>query len=223
MSSEHSFVAVNTDTMGSRGMKKAWGLIRVSTGKQRKSGLGHDAQESRIVEFCRYEGIELLGILVETESRTLDAAGRPVLAEVLANAKRDNCSVMVAKLDRLSGDVEFIAGLMKHGVPFIVCALGLDVPPFMLHVYAAVAQEECKVIGERTKAALDAKKVREPDWKPGRAKTADGKLRQRAGNAAGGEASRASHIAFIARVGTLVQAYRETMTLAEVAEIGRAH
>jgi DNA invertase Pin-like site-specific DNA recombinase len=67
--------------------------------------------------------------------------------------------VIVAKLDRLSRDVHFISRLMAHRVPFIVAEYGPDVDPFMLHIHAAVAEKERKMISERTKAALAAKKA----------------------------------------------------------------
>ena len=62
--------------------------------------------------------------------------------------------MVVARLDRLSRDVHFIWGLMAEKVPFVVTAFGLDVDPFMLHIYAAVAQKERALITQRTKAAL---------------------------------------------------------------------
>jgi DNA invertase Pin-like site-specific DNA recombinase len=68
--------------------------------------------------------------------------------------------VVVAKLDRLSRDVHFISGLMSKRVPFIVCQLGVNVDPFMLHIYAALAEKERAMISERTKAALGAAKER---------------------------------------------------------------
>ena len=57
-------------------------------------------------------------------------------------AKKNKAPVIVAKLDRLSRDVHFISGLMVHKAPFIVTELGADVDPFMLHIYAAVAEKE---------------------------------------------------------------------------------
>jgi len=66
----------------------------------------------------------------------------------------------VAKLDRLSRDVHYISGLMQHRVPFIVAELGADTDPFMLQIYAALAEKERRLIGERTKAALKAAKAR---------------------------------------------------------------
>jgi DNA invertase Pin-like site-specific DNA recombinase len=64
----------------------------------------------------------------------------------------------VSKLDRLSRDVAFIAGLMAQRVPFVVAELGADVDPFMLHVYAALAEKERRLISERTRSALASKK-----------------------------------------------------------------
>jgi DNA invertase Pin-like site-specific DNA recombinase len=67
--------------------------------------------------------------------------------------------VVVAKLDRLSRDVAFVAGLMAQRVPFVVAELGRDADPFMLHLYAALAEKERRLISERTRAALAAKKA----------------------------------------------------------------
>ena len=69
-------------------------------------------------------------------------------------------SVLVSKLDRLSRDVAFVSSLMAQRVPFIVAELGRDADPFMLHLYAALAEKERRLISERTKAALAAKKQR---------------------------------------------------------------
>jgi DNA invertase Pin-like site-specific DNA recombinase len=68
--------------------------------------------------------------------------------------------VIVAKLDRLSRDVAFIAGLMARRVPFIVTELGPKADPFMLHIYAAIAEQERRLISDRTRAALKAAKAR---------------------------------------------------------------
>ena len=66
---------------------------------------------------------------------------------------------MVAKLCRLSRDVAFISGLMAQRVPFIVTELGADADPFMLHIYAALAEKERALIADRTRAALAQKKA----------------------------------------------------------------
>jgi DNA invertase Pin-like site-specific DNA recombinase len=141
-------------------MKQAIGYIRVSTAKQGKSGLGLGAQQQALQRFAAAEGIELVDVLVEVESAKHDASKRPVLAQALARAKRGKLPIIVAKLDRLSRDVHYISGLMQHRVPFIVAELGADTDPFMLHIYAALAEKERRLIGERTKAALQAAKAR---------------------------------------------------------------
>jgi DNA invertase Pin-like site-specific DNA recombinase len=130
-------------------MKRAIGYIRVSTAKQGKSGLGLGAQQQVLQRFADAEGIELVDVLVEVESAKHDASKRPVLAQALARAKRGKLPIVVAKLDRLSRDVHYISGLMQHRVPFIVAELGADTDPFMLHIYAALAEKERRLIGER--------------------------------------------------------------------------
>jgi DNA invertase Pin-like site-specific DNA recombinase len=74
--------------------------------------------------------------------------------------RRQRCPVAVAKLDRLSRDVHFISGLMAHRVPFVVADLGPDVDPFILHLYAALAQKERALISRRTAEALAAAKAK---------------------------------------------------------------
>jgi DNA invertase Pin-like site-specific DNA recombinase len=78
----------------------------------------------------------------------------------LADARRHRCPIAVAKLDRLSRDVHFISGLMTQRVPFLVADLGADVDPFLIHLYAALAEKERALISQRTKAALKAAKTR---------------------------------------------------------------
>jgi DNA invertase Pin-like site-specific DNA recombinase len=72
---------------------------------------------------------------------------------------RAKCPVIVAKLDRLSRDVAFVSGLMVQRVPFIVAELGVDADPFMLHLYAALAEKERRLISQRARAALASKKA----------------------------------------------------------------
>ncbi len=74
-------------------------------------------------------------------------------------ACKAKAAVVVAKLDRLSRDVSFIAGLMAQRVPFVVAELGADADPFMIHIYAALAQKERAMIADRTRVALAAKKA----------------------------------------------------------------
>ena len=143
-------------------MKTAIAYIRVSSKQQGQSGLGLEAQQSAISRFAEAEGFDIRETYVEIETgKGADAlTKRPVLASALDAAKRANCPVIVAKLDRLSRDVHFISGLMTQRVAFIVCALGLNVDPFMLHIYAALAEKERTMISERTKVALAAARER---------------------------------------------------------------
>jgi DNA invertase Pin-like site-specific DNA recombinase len=107
------------------------------------------------------EQITIIAEFVEAESgKGWDALDRrPQLAAALAAAKAAKCCVLVSKLDRLSRDVAFVAGLMAQRVPFIVAELGRDADPFMLHLYAALAEQERRLISERTKAALAIRKA----------------------------------------------------------------
>jgi DNA invertase Pin-like site-specific DNA recombinase len=145
-------------------MSSALAYLRVSTGQQGKSGLGIEAQRAAIAAFAAFaaaEGLTITVEFVEVETgKGSDALERrPVLAAALAAARKARVPVIVAKLDRLSRDVAFIAGLMAHKVPFIVAELGADADPFMLHLYAALAEKERRLISERTRAALAAKKA----------------------------------------------------------------
>jgi DNA invertase Pin-like site-specific DNA recombinase len=142
--------------------KKLIGYVRVSTSQQGRSGLGLQAQRDTLERFATTEGFELVRVFVEVETgKGADALDRrPELAAALNEARRQRCSVAVAKLDRLSRDVHFISGLMAHRVPFVVAELGTDVDPFILHLFAALAEKERAMISMRTKAALAAAKAR---------------------------------------------------------------
>lgn len=142
-------------------MRQVIGYIRVSTGKQGASGLGIEVQREAIARFAAAEGYEIASEYVEVETgKGCDAIDRrPQLAAALAAARKAKAPVVVAKLCRLSRDVAFISGLMAQRVPFIVAELGADADPFMLHVYAALAEKERNMIADRTRAALAAKKA----------------------------------------------------------------
>jgi len=135
--------------------------LRVSTGRQARSGLGLEAQRAAITTFAAANGLTVIAEYVEAETgKGFDALDRrPILAAALAQARKAKASVVVAKLDRLSRDVAFISGLMAQRVPFVTVEHGLDVDPFVLHLYAALAEKERAQISARTKAALAAKKA----------------------------------------------------------------
>src|SRR6202795_4396106 len=142
-------------------MTQAIAYYRVSTARQGRSGLGIEAQRAAVRRFAETEGINLVGERTEIETgKGADALERrPELAWALADARKAKCPVLVAKFAGLSRDVHFISGLMAHRVPFIVAELGADADPFMLHLYTALAEKERRLISERTRSALAAKKA----------------------------------------------------------------
>lgn len=132
---------------------------RVSTAEQGKSGLGLEAQERDIQIFLdTFSEVphEIAGKFCDVQSGK--DGNRPELAKALDLAKRTKAELLVAKLDRLSRDVEFIAGTMKRATIRVATMPNAD--PFQMHIYAALAEKERKFISERTKAALAAAKVR---------------------------------------------------------------
>lgn len=144
-------------------MTRAVAYLRVSSREQGKSGLGLEAQRHAIERFCTADGCTVADWFteVETGKRVSDTlARRPILAAALNRAKELGGPVIVAKLDRLSRDVHFVSGLMVHGVEFIACDLGRQSDPFMLHLFAALAEKERALISSRTRDALQALKRR---------------------------------------------------------------
>lgn len=143
-------------------LKPLISYIRGSTAGQGKSGVGIEAQRQALARLAEAENFQIVDERLEVETgKGADALERrPVLAGALAEARRLKCAVVVAKLDRLSRDVAFVASLMAHKVPFIVVELGSGVDPFILHLYAALAEKERAMISARTKAALAAAKAK---------------------------------------------------------------
>lgn len=138
-------------------MNKVISYMRVSTREQGASGLGLEAQRKSILEFCAREQLEIVHQHSEVESgkRISDTLEeRPELVAALAEAHGLGIPIIVSKLDRLSRDVHFISSLMVKKVPFIVCDLGMNADPFMLHLWAALSEKERALISQRTKAAL---------------------------------------------------------------------
>src|SRR6202049_4687137 len=142
-------------------MERAVAYLRVSTQHQQRSGLGIEAQRAAIERFAAAESLLITAEYSEFETgKGADALDRrPQLAAALAAGKRAKRSIVVSKLDRLARDVAVVSGLMAQRVPFIVAELGRDADPFMLHLYAALAEKERSLIAQRTKAALAAKKA----------------------------------------------------------------
>lgn len=124
---------------------------RVSTGSQARSGLGLAAQRDIVGRFLASMDGSALAEFVEVQSGRND--DRVELAKALALAKREKAALVIARLDRFSRRVSFVAGIMEQGVRLTVAELP-NATDFQLHIFAALAQEERRLISERTKAAL---------------------------------------------------------------------
>jgi DNA invertase Pin-like site-specific DNA recombinase len=136
-------------------MKSYVAYYRVSTQKQGASGLGLEAQR-RIVENTAKNGLVIAEYTDIESGRKND---RPELLKALAHCRQVGATLLIAKLDRLSRNVAFIANLMESGVDFIAG----DMPTankFTLHIFAALAEQEREMISARTKEALKAYKAR---------------------------------------------------------------
>jgi DNA invertase Pin-like site-specific DNA recombinase len=130
---------------------------RVSTDRQGRSGLGLEAQRAAVVRYLA--GIGGILIAEHTEVETGRRNDRPELQKAMAACRKHKARLVIAKLDRLSRNVAFIATLMDAGVEFVAC----DNPHatrLTLHILAAVAEHEREMISARTKAALQAAKAR---------------------------------------------------------------
>jgi DNA invertase Pin-like site-specific DNA recombinase len=130
--------------------------LRVSTDKQGRSGLGLEAQREAVRRLIG-PGDRIAQTLTEVESGRVNS--RPQLNAALEACRKTGATLLIGKLDRLSRNVAFIAGLMESGVKFIAA----DMPSakdFELHIRAALAQEERRLISERTRQALAAAKAR---------------------------------------------------------------
>ena len=130
---------------------------RVSTDHQGVNGNGMAAQRKAVEDYLNGGCWKLVGEFTEVESGK--RSDRPELEKALKACRKHKARLVIAKLDRLSRNVHFISGLMERKVDFVAC----DMPSanaFMINVYAAVAQEERRMISDRTKAGLAAAKAR---------------------------------------------------------------
>ena len=136
--------------------------LRVSTDKQGRSGLGVEAQRAAVDSYLNGGRWTLAAEYVETESGRL--SDRSQLAKALAHAKAIGATVVFAKLDRLTRNVDLLRSLVASDVDLVFCDLP-HVPAgamgrFLLTQMASVAELEAGLISERTKAALAAAKAR---------------------------------------------------------------
>ena len=131
---------------------------RISTQKQGKSGLGLEVQKEKVRNYIKEDNArELIGEYIEVQSGKKN--NRIELDKALLECKKTNSILLIYKLDRFSRKVSFISKIMESGIKFIV----VDMPSantFQLHIYAALSEEEGRVISERTKEALHQAKLR---------------------------------------------------------------
>jgi DNA invertase Pin-like site-specific DNA recombinase len=130
---------------------------RVSTQKQGRSGLGLAAQRQAVADFLNGGNWKIVGEFTEVESGK--KSDRPQLAKALAMCRLHGARLVIAKLDRLSRNAHFLLGLQESGADFVAA----DMPTanqLTVGIMAVVAQDEAKRISERTKAALQAAKLR---------------------------------------------------------------
>jgi DNA invertase Pin-like site-specific DNA recombinase len=141
--------------MNSTGFQKCIAYYRVSTARQGRSGLGLEAQKQAV--SLHLKGAKLISEYTEIESgRRTD---RPRLTEALTACRVHKATLVIAKLDRLARNVAFVSNLMEAGVEFEA----VDFPQanrLTIHILAAVAEHEARMISERTRSALVAAKAR---------------------------------------------------------------
>lgn len=137
---------------------KVVSYLRVSTDGQGRSGLGLDAQRSYVEQAALSHGWEVIAEFVDTASGKIAPTDRSECSKAIQTAKEAGAVLVVAKLDRISRDVEHIAALIKR-VPFKVATMP-DADAFQLHIYAALAQQEREFIAQRTKDSLASLKKR---------------------------------------------------------------
>lgn len=136
-------------------MNRYVAYFRVSTASQGRSGLGLAAQRSKIEAFLNADD-EVITEFVEVQSGKAD--NREELWKAIAHAKKHGAKILIAKLDRFSRKVSFIAGIMEQGIGLVVAEMP-HATDFQLHIFAALAQEERRLISDRTRSALaEAKK-----------------------------------------------------------------
>lgn len=132
---------------------------RVSTTRQGQSGLGLESQDETVRRYVASQCGVIVGEFAEVESGKKTDAERPQLALALQACVQHKATLVVAKLDRLSRNAEFLLRLQNSGTDFICCDAP-NVDRFTVGILALVAQRERELISERTKAALMAAKKR---------------------------------------------------------------
>ncbi|RBW58719.1 recombinase family protein [Ruegeria sp. A3M17] len=131
--------------------------IRVSTDKQGRSGLGLEAQQVAIAAYAKAANAVTVAEFQEVESGRNNA--RPELEKALKMARVMGAKLVIAKLDRLSRNAAFLLKLQDSGVDFVCCDMP-DANALTVGIMSVIAQAESRMIGDRTRAAMQAAKAR---------------------------------------------------------------
>lgn len=142
---------------------KAIAYYRVSTAQQGESGLGLDAQRAAVERFVASRGLRIVGEYTEIETGT-SKRERVEIHKAIAAAREHNAVLLIAKLDRLARNVAFVSALQESGVQFAAVDMP-DANTLTVQILAAVAEQEARLISERTRAALEAKRERVGEWR----------------------------------------------------------
>lgn len=134
---------------------------RVSTQKQNASHLGLEAQRKTCGDFVRAKNGVIVNEFTDVESGK--STTRKGLFDAIDYCKANECSLVVAKLDRLARNIEFTFKIINTGVDIHFCDMPM-VNTMILGVFASVAQYERELVSIRTKAALKAKAERGETW-----------------------------------------------------------
>lgn len=138
-------------------IRPAIAYYRVSTQRQGQSGLGLEAQRADVQRLADQHGYTITETFTEVESGR--KKNRPQLEAALQLAKRTGAVLLIAKLDRLARNMAFTSALMESGVDFRAADMP-EADRFTVHIFAALAEREARLISDRTRAALGAAKAR---------------------------------------------------------------
>ena len=138
-------------------MKQYVTYLRVSTQRQGAQGLGISAQRAMCDNFIKQNSGVHVQEFMDVESGT--HRNRKGLWDAIDYCKKNNCSLVIAKLDRLARDVEFTFKVLNTGIDIHFTDMPV-VNSMILGVFASVAQYERELTSKRTKDALGAKKAR---------------------------------------------------------------
>ena len=140
-------------------MKRYIALFRVSTDKQGVDGYGMDSQRQIVRRFVESQNGVLEMEFSEVVSGRKTCSERPQLAAALDYAKKNKATLVIAKLDRLGRNAEFLLSLQNSGVDFVACDC-VSADRFTVGILALLAQRERELISERTRLGLASTKRR---------------------------------------------------------------